>query len=166
MKFAKRISTVAAGLAVLGIAGFTSTGAMAASANGTANATIIDAIAITADLSLEFGTIINGAANTVTVDTAGARTATDATQLAGGTVRAAEFTVTGDPGRAYTVTIPSPISVTFGADSMNVGNFSHNASLTIPGTGSETFQVGGDLSVANGQAAGTYTGTLVVQVNY
>jgi len=166
MKFVKRISTVAAGLAAFGLAGFVSTGAMAASANGQANATIIEAIAITADLSLEFGNIINGAANTVTVDTTGAISATDPTQLVGGTVRAAQFTVTGDPGRAYTVTIPTPISVISGVNSMTVDTFTNDASGTIPVAGTETFNVGANLTVANGQAAGTYSGTLVVQVNY
>ena len=66
MKYGKSISIVAAGLTAIGFAGFASSGAQAASANGTANATIVQAIGISAVNTLEFGDILNGAANTGT----------------------------------------------------------------------------------------------------
>lgn len=168
MKFGKSISIVAAGLTAIGIAGFASSGAQAASDTGTANATIVQAIGITAVNSLEFGDILNGAANTVTVSPAGVRSATDGTQLIGGTVQAASFNVTGDGNRAYTITLPAAATVTEGGGAtMTVNNFTHNAggapALTA---GADTFNVGADLTVALGQVAGAYTGTFTVTVNY
>jgi len=168
MKYGRSIITVAAGLTAIGMAGFTSGDAQAASDTGTANATIVQAIGITAVNSLEFGDILNGAANTVTVSAAGARSATDGTQLIGGTVQAASFNVTGDGSRAYTITLPASATVTGpGAATMTVDTFTHDAggapALTA---GADSFNVGANLTVANGQAAGAYTGTFAVTVNY
>ncbi|UCH73104.1 MAG: DUF4402 domain-containing protein [Rhodospirillales bacterium] len=171
MKFTKRISTLAAGVAALGVAGLGSTSAMAAQDQVNANATIVDAIGITGDRSLEFGTIINGAANTVTIanTAAGTRSATDPTQLLlGGGEQSAQFTVSGDPGRSYNLTVPPSITVTeTGGTTMTVNNIQHSATGTLDGvTGNEVFYVGGDLIVTNGQLAGTYSGTLLIQVDY
>ena len=166
MKYGKSISIVAAGLTAIGLAGFASSGAQAASANGTANATIVQAIGISAANTLEFGDILNGAANTVTVDTLGARSATDGTQLIGGTVQAASFNVTGDGNRAYTVTLPGPVVVTEGGGAtMTVNNFTHDSGGALA-AGTDSFNVGADLIVANGQAPGAYTGTFTMTVNY
>ena len=169
MKYGRSIITVAAGLTAIGMAGFTSGDAQAASDTGTANATIVQAIGISAVNTLEFGDILNGAANTVTVSAlTGARSATDATQLIGGTVQAASFSVTGDNNRAYTITLPASATVTGpGAATMTVDTFTHDAggapALTA---GADSFNVGANLTVANGQAAGAYTGTFTVTVNY
>jgi hypothetical protein len=169
MKFAKRICTIALGSMAIGITGFASIDAQAASDTGTANATIVQAIGITAANTLEFGDILNGAANTVTVSPASVRSATDGTQLIGGTWQAASFNITGDGNRAYTITLPANGVVTLagpGPD-MAVNNFTHDAggapALTA---GADSFNVGADLSVANGQIAGPYTGTFTVTVNY
>ena len=168
MKFVKRISTVALGIAAIG---FASGDAQAASANGTGNATIVQAIAISAVNTLEFGDILNGnvAANTVTVSTAGARSATDGTQLIGGTVQAASFNITGDGNRAYTITLPADgvVTLTGPGPAMAVNGFNHDAggapALTA---GADSFNVGADLVVAVGQTAGAYSGTFAVTVNY
>ena len=169
MKFGKSISAVAAGLTAIGIAGFGSSGAQAASVNGTANATIVQAIGISAVNTLEFGDILNGAANTVTVSTAGARSATDNTQLIGGTVQAASFNITGDGNRAYTITLPADgvVTLTGPGPAMAVNGFNHDAGATPALTaGADSFNVGADLVVANGQTAGAYTGSFTVTVNY
>ncbi len=164
MKFGKRISTLAVGMAALGVAGFASSSAMAASTNGTANATLVTAISIAAVQSLEFGSIGN-AANTVTIDTAGTRTATDATQLAGGAPQAARFTVTGNGAAAFTVTLPASTTITNGTDNLTVNNFTHNAPATLT-AGTANFDVGADLVIVGGESAGAYTGTFTVTVNY
>jgi hypothetical protein len=155
-------------LTAIGIAGFASNGAQAATANGTANATIVEAIGISAGNTLEFGDILNGAANTVTVTAAGVRSATDPTQLIGGTVQAASFNVTGDGNRAYTITLPGPVVVTEGGGAtMTVNSFTHDAGATpaLAG-GAASFNVGANLVVSNGQTAGAYNGTFVMTVNY
>ena len=166
MKFGKSISTVAAGLTAIGLAGLASSGAQAASDTGTANATIVQAIGITAVNTLEFGDILNGAANTVTISPASVQSATDGTQLIGGTVQAASFDVTGDPSRAYTVSLPVSTTVTGPGPAMTVNNFTHNSGGALGVAGTDTFNVGADLIVANGQTAGAYTGTFTVTVNY
>ena len=169
MKIKKCISTVAVGLTAIGIVGFASSNAQAASDTGTANATIVQSIGITAVNTLEFGDILNGAANTVTVDTAGARSATDGTQLIGGTVQAASFNITGDGTRAYTITLPANgvVTLTGPGPAMAVNGFNHDAGVAPALTaGADAFNVGADLIVANGQTAGAYTGTFTVIVNY
>ena len=60
-----------------------------------------------------------------------------------------------------------------GAATMAINTFNDNASGTIPGTGLETFSVGGTLVVPLGQNPGTYSSAIVdggtpftVTVNY
>lgn len=155
-----------AAAAVLGVAAFGASGANAATANGTANATVLTAISIAAVSALDFGSMGN-AANTITISTAGVRSATDNSQLAGGTVGAAQFTVTGSGATAYTITLPGAILINNGGNNMTVNNFAHNAGGTpaLVG-GTDTFEVGADLTVGAAQVTGAYTGTFVMTVNY
>jgi hypothetical protein len=122
------------------------------------------AISVAAVQSLEFGSIGNGA-NTVTVDLAGARTATDATQLAGGAPQAANFTVTGSGALPFTVSLPASTTITNGTDTLTVNNFTDNAPANLT-AGTANFDVGGDLVIVGGESVGAYTGTFTVTVNY
>lgn len=167
MKHFMNTTSIVAAVAVAGFVGFASSGAMAASTTGTANATIVSALSVTAGgTPLEFGTIGN-AANTVTVDTTGARSATDATQLAGGTPTAADFNVTGNASTAYSISIPAT-TITDGTTVLTVNNFTHDAGATptLSAGGADTFNVGADLIVTAGATTGAYTGTFTVTVNY
>lgn len=168
MKHLKNTTSIIAMAAVAGFIGFASTAANAATTSGTANATLVTAIAVTSGgTALEFGSI-GIAANTVTVSTAGARTATDASQLAGGTPAAANFNVTGTASTNYTVSLPASITITNGTDNLTVDSFTHDAGATpaLDGTGADTFNVGADLTIAGTESAGAYTGTFTVTVNY
>ncbi len=168
MKTFRIKNSLFAAAAAVSLVAFATSDAQAASANGTANATIVTAIGITAGNTLEFGTIGN-ATNTVTVSTAGVRSATDATQLAGGAPQAASFNVTGQGTSSYTITLPASATLTdpVSLDTMTVNNFQHDAggapALTA---GADSFNVGADLIVGAAQTAGSYTGSFAVTVNY
>ncbi len=104
----------------------------------------------------------------MTISTAGVRSATDATQLAGGTPQAASFTVNGEGTSAYTITLPASATISDGGgNNMTVNNFTHDAGASPALTaGADTFSVGADLVIGAGQVAGAYTGSFTVTVNY
>ena len=87
--------------------------------------------------------------------------------LLGGTPAASSFDVTGEPGQVYSITLPSSATLTSGANTMTVDTFTHDSGAT-PSlvAGSDTFNVGATLNVGAAQAAGSYSGTFAVTVNY
>ncbi len=136
----------------------------------TANVTITVAapISISSSGDMDFGTMVpTGTAGTVTVTPAGARSAVNV-DLLGGVPSAASFDVTGDGNENYSITLPSSATLTSGGNTMTVDTFTHDAGASpkLPVGGSETFNVGATLSVGAAQAAGTYSGTFSVTVNY
>ncbi len=132
--------------------------------------TLLAPISISSTANLNFGTMVpTGTDGTVTVTPAGVRTSVNV-DLFGGTPAAASFDVTGDPGANYSITLPSSATLTSGGDTMTVGPappFTDDAGATptLVG-GSDTFNVGATLNVGANQAAGTYSGTFDVTVNY
>ncbi len=108
-----------------------------------------------------------GTAGTVTVTPAGARSSVDL-DLFGGLPAAASFDVTGEKDSNYSITFPSSATLTSGANTMTMDTFTHDAGGTpqLSGSGSDTFNVGATLNVGATQAAGTYSGTFAVTVNY
>jgi hypothetical protein len=141
-----------------------------ASATASAFAKVITPIAITKTADLNFGTIISGPAGTVTVSPSGVETATGgATALnPNPNVSAALFSVTGEPSTAYSISLPSSISITNGAQSMTVNAFTSNPTPggVLSAGGSQSLQVGATLAVATNQAIGNYSGTFSVTVAY
>jgi hypothetical protein len=169
------------GLAMVAIIAFAAMGFSNASAQATAtgtanaNATIAKPITILSTADLDFGTIVpNGVGNgnlTVAVSTAGARSIAGNVDgaLLGGTPAAAAFGVTGRPNATYAITLPGAVAM----GAMSVGTFTDSAAgastLTDPGgtgTGSDSFTVGATLTVPETQAAGNYTASFSVIVNY
>jgi Domain of unknown function (DUF4402) len=141
-------------------------------ASANALARIVSPILITKTADLNFGDVVpSGAAGTVTVTPAGSRSALLGATLGSGTgVAAAGFNVTGQASATYAITLPaSPASITDGAShTMSVGSFvsSLGATGTLSGTGSQALTVGATLNVLASQAAGSYTGSFSVSVNY
>lgn len=149
-------------------AAMTAGSAMAADATGTANASIVQAIAISEDTQMSFGSVSPSttASGTVVLSATGGTTDSNVTRLSGGTAAAGAFTVTGGTGATYALTLPaSDVTLTSGGDTMTAGSFTSNSSGTLTG-GSESFGVGATLNVGISQAAGTYTGSYTVTVNY
>ena len=82
---------------------------------------------------------------------------------------AGEFTITGNPNTAVTITLPASTTLTGPGAAMTVNNFTRyplaNAS-TLNASGTMTLKVGASLNVNAAQAAGTYNGTYTLTVSY
>lgn len=162
--FARRMKVALAIGFVAGMAA--SASSFAATASGTASASVLQPIAITAGQSLEFGAFAGNSAGTVVIDTAGARSATGGVLLANnnGTYRQGQFSVTGTGNSTFAITYPSAFNITSGANSMSV-TVAGPATGTLS-SGSATINVGGTVTVGANQAAGSYTGTYTMTVEY
>lgn len=129
------------------------------------------AITITSTQTLEFGTFAAGSGGTVMVTPNGTRSATGGVILVStASSSAAHFTVSGDAGLNYLITLPANGVVTLdsGGNSMAVQDFACLPAVT--GTlvgGSDTLKVGATLVVGASQVpASNYTGTFTVTVEY
>ncbi len=157
----------------------------ATDATAQAGATIITPIAITRVHHLQFGGVVaSSTPGTVELaaSSAAARTPGGGVTLptgVAGSPTAASYTVTGESGATYTITIPLTAAVTTVSDgashTMDVDTWTNNfgATSTI-GTGTlATLYVGATLHVGGSQAPGVYssassggTGPFSVTVNY
>lgn len=142
-----------------------------ASATAAASATIIEPILINKTQDLNFGSVgvSTSTGGTVVVAPAGTRSATGGVFLptSGVGVTAATFTVTGEAGLTYAITLPgSSVDIKNANNTiMSVSGFTSNPPTT--GTlvgGSQTLQVGATLNVAAAQEEGTYTTATPFQV--
>ena len=168
MKTTIKIFTLA-----IAIIGFSAT-SFAQSATATATSTIVTPIAIAKTVDMNFGNVaVFGSAGTVVLAPAGTRSATGGVTLpaTSGTIAAAEFTITGQTGYTYSITLPSTATtVTSGSNNMTVTAFTSNPDGTGTLTsGTQTLKVGATLNVGASQAAGTYVSAptgFEVKVNY
>jgi hypothetical protein len=129
-------------------------------------------LANTSSQALDFGVIARGTvASTVVVPALASFSSNvssgDAVVLSSATQTAAKFTVGGESGKTYAITIPSTIqTITSGGNSLNITTFScSNGTGGVIGT-NDVFYVGGTLSVPLNAVAASYTGTFSVTVAY
>lgn len=131
--------------------------------------------------SLVFGAFVAGTGGTLTIGaSSGARSASGGVLLMNSTYRAARFTVgcvagggadTCTSTSSYSIDPVAGITLTSGANSMSVGNFSvysvntANSSGQLSG-GTDSLKVGATLTVGNNQAPGSYSGSFSVIVAY
>jgi hypothetical protein len=142
----------------------------AATATGNATATVVTPIAIAnANPDLAFGSFSSAAGGTVTVTPASVRSAVGPLLLTS-TVTAATFHVTGSNvgSPTYAITLPAaPVTISSGANTMTVDTFTSSPSGTSALTaGADDLNVGATLHAGAGQAAGSYTGSFSVSVDY
>jgi hypothetical protein len=121
--------------------------------------------------TLAFGRFVAGTGGSVILTPLSARSKTGGVVLlAGGTISSASFSLTeignGKSLRWTTITLPATATLTNGAASMTLSNFSSNPSNTLLGTFTTTLTVGATLTVAANQAPGNYSGAFSVSVNY
>ncbi len=166
-KLVLRSAVIAAtAAATFGFAG----SALAASATATASATIVQAITLSNTVPLNFGSIAPSATGgNVVVNSADTRTTCSGGQFCSGAVTSANFVVAGAANFAYSITLPATAaSLTGAGTAMAVNTFAHSAgaSPALDATGAATFKVGGTLAVGASQAAGLYTGSFSVSVDY
>jgi hypothetical protein len=129
-------------------------------------------IAIGNTQSLSFGSFVVGSGGSVTISTSGGRSATGGiTLIPSSAGAAARFSVTGDPGMTYSISLPldGEAALSNGAgQSMPLNAFASDPSgIGLLGLdGSQTLSVGATLNVDAGQAVGAYSGSFSVTVNY
>ncbi len=145
-----------------------------ATGTATVNAEIVTPIEITDGSDLNFGSIVAAEGGNVRVSTDGTRTFSnnDMNVETATTISAASFYVTAADTYSYSISIPStvltdaagvgvemPVSFTQDLETETDGNATGNGSQ-------QELLVGGLLTVAAGQEAGTYDGTVTVTVAY
>lgn len=174
-----QISLVLAGL----MAALVSGQAMAADATATVTAKVITPIAVTKTTDMVLGNLVVGN-GVVTLNTSGARTQAGSTPLStsGSSPAAAEFTVTGEGANTFAIayTGSSTSLSDGGTNTMAIDFITEAVAATATGktdastdattgtltTGSAKIFAGAAVTVGASQAAGTYTGSLVVTVAY
>lgn len=159
------IATVVLGFATTSFAQTSST------ATSTASATILTPIAIANSVPLNFGTIgAVATASTVILAADDSRTTTGGATLftVGAPAKAGVFGITGTPNATFAITLPSTVSITGLGTPMNITNWVSDlgATNTIQNDGTKPLVVSATLNVGASQAAGTYTGSYAVTVNY
>ncbi len=144
-------------------------------ANGTATATVVAPITVAENTAMSFGDVAVGAGGgTVVLATDGSRTVTgDAEAVATTAGSAAIFDVTGVNGATYSISYTAGTLSDGGGNTMAVNSFvADNGGTGSIGAAGDQFLLGATLTVAGGQAAGSYStanvgGTAyVVTVNY
>ena len=134
--------------------------------------TPVSAISISNTQALSFGKFAEVSSGSVTISPTGARSATGGVVLvSSGGGSAAQFTVSGDPNLTYSTNLPGngTASLTNGdGQTMALNNFSSSPGTVgqLSVTGNQTLSVGATLNVGSNQAAGDYSGTFDVMVNY
>ena len=150
--------------------------------NSTASVKIASTLSISKSVDMHFGSMNRPTtAASVTLTTSNMRMSNGAiTLLSQAPVSSPlSFTVTGDAGMYYTITLPPSVVVTSGiaSNDMTINNLvARPTSVGIdqmvgilnqgPGGNTDSFSVGGTLVLAPDQPAGTYTGSCSVTVAY
>jgi len=151
-------------------AGIYTSAVSAASISANASANVIAPLTVTeTNGGMNFGDVAVGTGGgTVVLDTTGGRSVTgDAEAVAGGTVQAGAYDVTGSGTKAYSISLPASTTISDGTNTMTVDGFTHDAGATPALTaGAGSFNVGATLNINGSQAANPYAGTYTLTVNY
>ncbi|MEI6434127.1 MAG: DUF4402 domain-containing protein [Bacteroidota bacterium] len=155
---------------------------VSAQVSSTVSVKIATTIAIAKTGDMHFGSMNRpSTAASVTLTTSNTRQSSgDITLLSQAPVASPlTFSVIGDPGMYYAITLPTSIVVSSGISSNDMvienlmarpssANTDQLIGVLNGGTGgnSDTFSVGGTLKLASSQAAGSYTGSCNVTVAY
>lgn len=166
--------TITAALALLMLSGAAGVyAATAGPATGNAQVVIIAPLMLThnSGAKLDFGNVINTTAGTVTVAAKDGSVTTSGVTGQNGTTTADQFTVTGANGIPFTVSAPSTITVTSGANNMTINSVTSfcgtgATSSCVASSAGTAVGVGGTLAVSAAQAVGTYTGTYTLSITY
>ncbi len=143
----------------------------------TASVKIVQPITLTKDSDLAFGTVVRPTTGSSTVTISNA---SDTPALSGGgdaalatsTTSRAAFTVGGEGGQTFSITVPASVTMTRsgGSETLNVTLTKSAPSGSLSGTmgsaGTATFNVGGALTVASTAASGNYSGSFNTTVAY
>ena len=169
---------MAAGAATLSASFFSGTLFAANVATGTANANVLQPIAIDVGTEiLDFGDIVPdvvAAADVVLSPFTGNITSSGLATTSGNTAKG-DFDVSGSDSVSFTISVPANGDVTLadtgggGGVAMAVKDFTTDQFGdvgTLSGTGTQTIAIGATLVVGGDQAESTYSGTYDITVNY
>ena len=141
-----------------------------ATVNGTATATLITPISITADRNLAFGVMASSGTDGVVVisnEATATRLNSDGNvDLVGGAFTSAQFTVKCQASNPFTFVLPSStveITAGSGSDKLSVTSFTQSAHGT---TATEIIYVGASITIPSTAVVGSYTGTFAVTAAY
>ena len=151
--------------------------AESASQSVSTSAQIMQPIALGKASDLAFGSIAKPSVggNTITVDEAsGARSLSGGgdAALAASTVSRAAYSVSGEGGQAFSISVPGSFNMvrTGGSESLQVVLVSTATSGTLSGSigaaGTASFGVGGRITVSKSTPSGAYSGSFEVSVAY
>lgn len=138
----------------------------------TSQVALLSPLSVIKQSDLDFGTLVVSGAGTAVVDpVAGSLTTTGGVTKAGSIAHPALFTGTGSKNSVVHIRLPqNPITVTRvgGTQTMTVSNWTLDGATNrkIPPGSIFDFDVGATLNVNANQAAGTYTGTFSITVQY
>jgi hypothetical protein len=168
-------------VAAIALLGFAGAAAAQTSANTTASGSlgVVQPISIAKVTDLSFGTVVRpgSGSGTVTVDAStGNRVLTGGVSAINGgpftSITRAAFTVSGEGGYNFTVTIPASFNITRNGnqDPIQVNLTSTTGTGTLSNafgtTGTATVGVGGSVTLSNGTPSGAYTGAFTITVAY
>jgi hypothetical protein len=172
MKKITKVFTVAS-ISIFSAASSDSFAQQMATDGADAHASIVTPISITKVDDMNFGNIaVNASGGSVALPTSGPRNTTGGVTLpsTAGTIGAASFTVSGQPGYVYSITLPASITIADNAaHTMTINNLVSQPSVvaggTLSGGGTQTLYVGGTLAVSGSQAPGSYSTTTPFDVS-
>jgi len=124
--------------------------------------------AISTTQDLHFGKFVGGSgtAGTLTIAPSGVRSSTGGVLPLTSGFSPAGFTITGNSGKSYTLTLPASFTISSGANVMTVSAVTASIPLAgaLPASGTLAFTVGGTLTVVSTQLNKSYSGNLDVTV--
>lgn len=138
--------------------------------NQTANATVRRSLVVTKVSDLAFGTLLVPSANgSIIINaTTGARTTsgTAPTFITGPVFTRAQYTITGQSGTTFSITVPATFTISNGTTTLTVTTSrSATGTQTLTG-GTFSLGVGGTLPVTAASTRGNYTGSFSVTLTY
>lgn len=155
---------------VLSICGLLSLGLCgkiaAQTAHATVSAEIVSPLVLARLSDLQFGCVVVGESEgTVILDGTGNRRAAGGVSLAEGSdATTAAFTVSGQPGKGYTIVLPESVTLYSGTNALQVDGFTHDGGQVTGGL--TTMHVGATLHLAPRQPIGYYSGAFEITVSY
>lgn len=144
-----------------------------ATATSSGSASLVDPFSANKVADLTFGTIVkpNAGTATVSVDASGNRTLSGGAVAVGGGAQAAQFSLVGQGGSTYSVTVPGSFTMTYGTSTLAVStvNNSGGGGSLSGNSGTYTtagFGVGGSINLTPATPSGPYTGSFTVTASY
>lgn len=158
---------------IMAIVGFGTT-ASAQTVNTTVGAKVVSAITLTEVAGMHFGTMTSPTTTSaVNLLNDGSRTTTGDVALLAQLPNpsAASYAVAGESDASYAITLPATVTLSNGVPVQNmiVSNFACSIPTLvgqISFSGTDAFTLGAKLTLAAGQASGSYAGTFNVSVAY